>query len=84
MLMYVVNYCFSANLLCELFLGLVSDEIGYEASVMIVLVCGFVHFQAACDDEAEKYERAFVLQLLGSSSTTSSREVLFRFNCHIF
>ncbi|KAL7152627.1 hypothetical protein ABFS83_04G110800 [Erythranthe nasuta] len=31
---------------------------------------------AACDEEAEKYERAFVLQLLGSSSTTNSRELL--------
>ncbi|GFP91745.1 ccr4-not transcription complex subunit 11 [Phtheirospermum japonicum] len=31
---------------------------------------------AACDDEAEKYERAFVLQLLGSSSMIDSRELL--------
>ncbi|KAL3655130.1 hypothetical protein CASFOL_000916 [Castilleja foliolosa] len=29
---------------------------------------------AACDDKAEKYERAFVLQLLGYSSMTKSRE----------
>ncbi|KAK6153829.1 hypothetical protein DH2020_013468 [Rehmannia glutinosa] len=31
---------------------------------------------AACDDEAEKYERAFVLQLLGSSSVMNSKELL--------
>ncbi|XP_009762552.1 uncharacterized protein [Nicotiana sylvestris] len=31
---------------------------------------------AACDEEAEPCERAFILQLLGSASSTSSREVL--------
>ncbi|KAM7513909.1 hypothetical protein LguiA_003492 [Lonicera macranthoides] len=31
---------------------------------------------AACDDQVEKCERAFILQLLGSSSFTSSKEVL--------
>ncbi|KAL3617699.1 hypothetical protein CASFOL_038020 [Castilleja foliolosa] len=31
---------------------------------------------AACDDDADKFERAFVLQLLGSSSMTNSRELL--------
>ncbi|PIN00054.1 hypothetical protein CDL12_27442 [Handroanthus impetiginosus] len=31
---------------------------------------------AACDDEAEKYERAFILQLLGSSSTANCKELL--------
>lgn len=31
---------------------------------------------AACDEEAERCERAFILQLLGSASSTSSREVL--------
>lgn len=31
---------------------------------------------AACDHEAEIFERAFILQLLGSSSSTSSKEVL--------
>ncbi|EPS69283.1 hypothetical protein M569_05480 [Genlisea aurea] len=30
----------------------------------------------ACDEEAEKYERAFVLQLLGSSSSTSGKELI--------
>ncbi|KAL6570260.1 hypothetical protein OROMI_014774 [Orobanche minor] len=30
----------------------------------------------ACDDEAEKYERAFVLQLLESSKMTNSKELL--------
>ncbi|XP_057972019.1 uncharacterized protein LOC131160389 isoform X2 [Malania oleifera] len=31
---------------------------------------------AACDDEAEKYERAFILQLLGSASVGNNKEVL--------
>ncbi|KAK4414022.1 CCR4-NOT transcription complex subunit [Sesamum alatum] len=31
---------------------------------------------AACNDEAEKYERAFILQLLGSSYMPNSREFL--------
>lgn len=31
---------------------------------------------AACDEEAERCVRAFILQLLGSASSTSSREVL--------
>uniref|UniRef100_A0A5B6YV52 CCR4-NOT transcription complex subunit 11 n=1 Tax=Davidia involucrata TaxID=16924 RepID=A0A5B6YV52_DAVIN len=31
---------------------------------------------AACDGEAEKYERAFILQLLGLVSSSSSKEVL--------
>ncbi|KAM3339227.1 CCR4-NOT transcription complex subunit 11 isoform X1 [Capsicum galapagoense] len=31
---------------------------------------------AACDEGAEQRERAFILQLLGSASSTSSREVL--------
>ncbi|KAL8126560.1 uncharacterized protein LOC141720940 isoform X2 [Apium graveolens] len=31
---------------------------------------------AATDHDAEKFERAFILQLLGSSSSTSSKEVL--------
>lgn len=35
----------------------------------------FSNFQAACDHEAENFERAFILQLLGSSSSTSSKEV---------
>ncbi|XP_031268805.1 CCR4-NOT transcription complex subunit 11 isoform X1 [Pistacia vera] len=30
----------------------------------------------ACDDEAEKYERAFILQLLNSGSSSSSKEFL--------
>ncbi|KAL0397159.1 UNVERIFIED_CONTAM: CCR4-NOT transcription complex subunit [Sesamum calycinum] len=38
--------------------------------------CLFAHLQAAYNDEAEKYERAFILQLLGSSNMTSSRELL--------
>ncbi|KAJ0039659.1 hypothetical protein Pint_27581 [Pistacia integerrima] len=29
----------------------------------------------ACDDEAEKYERAFILQLLNSGSSSSSKEI---------
>ncbi|KAF5751749.1 CCR4-NOT transcription complex subunit 11 [Tripterygium wilfordii] len=38
----------------------------------------FISFivNAACDDEAEKYERAFVLQLLGSVVSSSSKEFL--------
>ncbi|KAK4354161.1 hypothetical protein RND71_026355 [Anisodus tanguticus] len=32
--------------------------------------------KAACDEGAERHERAFILQLLGSASSTSSREVL--------
>ncbi|CAK9166906.1 unnamed protein product [Ilex paraguariensis] len=32
--------------------------------------------EAACDDEAEKCERAFILQLLGSASCPNSKEVL--------
>ena len=32
--------------------------------------------QAACDEDAEKYERAFVLQLLASGSSRGSKEVL--------
>ncbi|XP_038705696.1 CCR4-NOT transcription complex subunit 11-like isoform X1 [Tripterygium wilfordii] len=38
----------------------------------------FIFFivNAACDDEAEKYERAFVLQLLGSVGSSSSKEFL--------
>ncbi|XP_044500677.1 CCR4-NOT transcription complex subunit 11-like [Mangifera indica] len=31
---------------------------------------------SACDDEAEKYERAFILQLLNSGSSSSSNEFL--------
>ncbi|GER30015.1 CCR4-NOT transcription complex subunit 11 [Striga asiatica] len=31
---------------------------------------------AACDDDAEKYEKAFVLQLLGSSSSNGGKELL--------
>ncbi|XP_051119253.1 uncharacterized protein LOC127243330 [Andrographis paniculata] len=31
---------------------------------------------AACDEEAEKYERAFILQLLASSNTPNSKEFL--------
>ncbi|KAL6994849.1 hypothetical protein U1Q18_041437 [Sarracenia purpurea var. burkii] len=31
---------------------------------------------AACDDEAEKYERSFILQLLGSTNSGSIKEVL--------
>jgi hypothetical protein len=38
--------------------------------------CGIL--QAACDEGAEKYERAFVLQLLASGSSGGSKEVL---NC---
>ncbi|KAM7506466.1 hypothetical protein LguiA_016919 [Lonicera macranthoides] len=36
---------------------------------------------AACDDQAEKYERAFILQLLGSSSFTSSKEFVYAMGC---
>lgn len=32
--------------------------------------------QSACDDEVEKFERAFLLQLLSSSSSNSNKEVL--------
>ncbi|XP_055835227.1 uncharacterized protein LOC129903698 isoform X2 [Solanum dulcamara] len=34
------------------------------------------NLEAACDEGAEQRERAFILQLLGSASPTSSREVL--------
>lgn len=30
--------------------------------------CVYLHLQAACDEEAEKYERAFILLLLGSAN----------------
>ncbi|XP_052195952.1 uncharacterized protein LOC127803607 isoform X2 [Diospyros lotus] len=38
----------------------------------------FISFlvNAACDEEAEKYERAFILQLLGSSNNANFKEVL--------
>jgi hypothetical protein len=36
-----------------------------------------VGIQAASDDDAEKYERAFILQLLGSDDSSSGKEVLF-------
>ncbi|PSS21567.1 CCR4-NOT transcription complex subunit like [Actinidia chinensis var. chinensis] len=38
----------------------------------------FINFlvNAACDDEAEKYERAFILQLLGSTDCVTVKEVL--------
>jgi len=35
--------------------------------------------QAACDEDAEKYERAFVLQLLASGGSGGSKEVLILF-----
>jgi hypothetical protein len=39
----------------------------------------FINFiiNAASDDDAEKYERAFILQLLGSDDSSSGKEVLF-------
>jgi hypothetical protein len=39
-------------------------------------VCSTVGIKAASDDEAEKYERAFILQLLGSDGSSSGKEVL--------
>lgn len=44
-------------------------------SILIVVSDIFVHLQAAGDEEAEKYERTFILQLLGTSSVTNSCEV---------
>lgn len=43
-------------------------------SMIIMMLHTYIHtyIQAACDDEAEKYERAFVLQLLASSSYSGS------------
>ena len=35
-----------------------------------------VGIQTASDDEGEKYERAFILQLLGSDGSSSGKEVL--------
>lgn len=35
-----------------------------------------IMLQSACDDEVEKFERAFLLQLLSSSSSNSNKEVL--------
>lgn len=32
--------------------------------------------QAACNDEAENYERAFLLQLLGFDGSSNGKEVL--------
>lgn len=39
-------------------------------------MCSTVGIQAASDDEAEKCERAFILQLLGSDGSSSGKEVL--------
>ncbi|XP_011021337.1 PREDICTED: uncharacterized protein LOC105123442 isoform X4 [Populus euphratica] len=36
----------------------------------------FLLLQAACDEDAEKYERAFVLQLLASGGSSGSKEFL--------
>lgn len=33
--------------------------------------------QAASEDEAEKHERTFILQLLGSEGSSTGKEVLF-------
>lgn len=41
-----------------------------------VLLC---NVQAACDDEAEKCERAFILQLLGSGGSNGGKEVFLSF-----
>lgn len=48
-----------------------------------VPLMGFIYYflflimlQSACDDEVEKFERAFLLQLLSSSSSNSNKEVL--------
>lgn len=49
-------------------------------SILIVVSDIFVHLQAAGDEEAEKYERTFILQLLGTSSVTNSCEVWFSFS----
>lgn len=55
----------------------------YLFCVLFFLPCS----QAACDDEAEKYERAFVLQLLTSAGSGNSKEVIFfgitRYICYI-
>ncbi len=39
-------------------------------------MCSTVGIQAVSDDEAEKYERAFILQLLGSDGSSSGKKVL--------
>lgn len=39
-------------------------------------VLSFSISQVACDDAADKMERAFILQLLGSTGTSNSKEVL--------
>ena len=49
-----------------------------------VCVCSFLLpnfriLQAACNEEAEKYERAFILQLLASANSSNSKEVLRSF-----
>lgn len=48
-----------------------------------VPLMGFIYYflflimlQSACDDEVENFERAFLLQLLSSSSSNSNKEVL--------
>ena len=51
---------------------------------IFVCVCSFLLpnfriLQAACKEEAEKYERAFILQLLASANSSNSKEVLRSF-----
>lgn len=48
------------------------------------MVPRFAYLQAACDEGAEQRERAFILQLLGSASATSSREVYLLFPCFVY
>lgn len=44
--------------------------------VMVGYCTAIVDLQAASDEEGEKSERVFILQLLGSASSTNKEEVL--------
>lgn len=53
---------------------------------MTIIVCvfsfllpNFEIFQAACNEEAGQYERAFILELLASANSSNSKEVLCSF-----
>ena len=52
--------------------------LNHKVFFFILCACVFSTFgiQVASDDEAEKYERAFILQLLGSDCSSSGKEVL--------
>ena len=52
-----------------------SDECNCSERKCEVYEFHFGILQAACDEEAEKYERAFVLQLLASGGSDGSKEV---------